>query len=171
MPRIIGSHMLLSAGEQALAQCFAGCVVHAANSARHFMSNTAHYTRDSLSSAHCCASRERRAGRARSDMRELLEEAGTGLARELAADFFAGHARAVVHQSAAMRVLQAQRRRRGRCLQAVCGRQRGCHSQCRACCTSLTRVCCRHHVRVVSALPLMPGEKRWLRGMLVGVFG
>ncbi len=108
MPRIIGSHMLLSAGEQALAQCFAGCVVHAANSARHFMSNTAHYTRDSLSSAHCCASRERRAGRARSDMRELLEEAGTGLARELAADFFAGHARAVVHQSAAMRVLQSR---------------------------------------------------------------
>jgi len=48
------------------------------------------------------------AGRARSDMRELLEEAGTGLARELAADFFAGHGRAVVHQSATLRGLQSR---------------------------------------------------------------
>ena len=39
---------------------------------------------------------------------ELLEEAGTGLAHELAADFFAGHSRAVVQQSAALRVLQSR---------------------------------------------------------------
>ena len=44
----------------------------------------------------------------RSDMRELLEEAGAGLADELAAEHFAAHERAVLHQSGRMRVLQSR---------------------------------------------------------------
>lgn len=44
----------------------------------------------------------------RSDMRELLEEAGAGMAGELAAEHFAAHERAVLYQSARMRVLQSR---------------------------------------------------------------
>lgn len=44
----------------------------------------------------------------RSDMRELLEEAGAGLADELAAEHFAAHERAVLYQSVRMRVLQSR---------------------------------------------------------------
>ena len=44
----------------------------------------------------------------RSDMRELLEEAGAGLADELAAEHFAANERAVLYQSARMRVLQSR---------------------------------------------------------------
>ena len=44
----------------------------------------------------------------RSDMRELLEEAGASLAGELAAEHFAAHERAVLYQSARMRVLQSR---------------------------------------------------------------
>ncbi|KAK9825453.1 hypothetical protein WJX81_002266 [Elliptochloris bilobata] len=43
-----------------------------------------------------------------SDMRELLEEAGTGLAAKLAAEHFAAHERAVMHESARLRVLQSR---------------------------------------------------------------
>ena len=46
--------------------------------------------------------------RPHSDMRELLEEAGAGLADELAAEHFAAHERAVLYQSGRMRVLQSR---------------------------------------------------------------